>query len=218
VAEVELIIFDCDGVLIDSERLAVKVDVRVLHELGWQLSEAEVIERLVGRSDRDTQLEIEAQLGRKLPAGWEERFKPLYEQAFEAELVPVEGVLEALDEITLPSCVASSGTHEYLRYMLSLAGLYERFAGRIFSVEDVSQGKPAPDLFVHAARRMAADPDACVVVEDSRSGVEAARAAGMRVLAFAGGLSPAELLEGPNTVLFDDMRELPRLLDRFNGR
>jgi HAD superfamily hydrolase (TIGR01509 family) len=217
-APVELVIFDCDGVLIDSERLAVRVDLQVLHELGWQLSEAEVIERLVGRSDRDTQLEIEAQLGRKLPAGWEERFKPLYEQAFEAELVPVEGVLEALDEITLPSCVASSGTHEYLRYMLSLAGLYERFAGRIFSVEDVSQGKPAPDLFVHAARRMAADPDACVVVEDSRSGVEAARAAGMRVLAFAGGLSPAELLEGPNTVLFDDMRELPRLLDRFNGR
>jgi beta-phosphoglucomutase-like phosphatase (HAD superfamily) len=99
--------------------------------------------------------------------------------------------------------------------MLGLTGLYERFDGRIFSVEDVAAGKPAPDLFLHAAERMAATPARAVVVEDSRSGVQAARAAGMRVLAFAGGLTPAELLEGPDTVLFDDMRELPRLLDQI---
>lgn len=211
----ELVIFDCDGVLIDSERLAVKVDVLVLRELGWPLSEAEVIERFVGVSNRDTQAAIEAHLGRKLPDRWEERFKPLYEQAFANQLAPVEGVLEALERIALPSCVASSGTHEYLRYTLGLTGLYERFAGRIFSAEDVARGKPAPDLFLHAAERMGAQPTACAVVEDSRSGVEAARAAGMRVLAFAGGLSPVELLEGPNTVLFEEMRELPALLDRL---
>jgi HAD superfamily hydrolase (TIGR01509 family) len=209
---IELVIFDCDGVLIDSERLAVKVDVQVLRELGWPLSEAEVIERFMGRSDRDTQAAIEAHLGRELPAGWEERFELLYREAFAAELAPVDGVVEALDRITLPSCVASSGTHEYLRHMLDLAGLYERFAGRIFSVEDVARGKPFPDLFLHAAEQMAAEPAACVVVEDSRSGVEAARAAGMRVLAFAGGLTPAELLDGPNTILFEEMHELPRLL------
>ena len=206
-------IFDCDGVLIDSERLAVKADVLVLRELGWPLTEAEVIERFVGRSDRDTQAAIEAHLGRKLPAGWEKQFEPLYRQAFAAELAPVEGVMEALDRIALPSCIASSGTHEYLRYTLGLTGLYERFAGRIFSADDVARGKPAPDLFLHAAERMAAKPAGCVVVEDSRPGVEAARAAGMRVLAFAGGLSPAELLDGPNTIVFEDMRELPRLLD-----
>jgi len=211
------VIFDCDGVLIDSERLAVKADVVMLRELGWPLSEAEVIERFVGRSDRDTQVAIEAHLGRKLPAGWEKRFEPLYQQTFAAKLVPVEGVLEALDRITLPSCIASSGTHEYLRYMLGLTGLYEGFAGRIFSAEDVARGKPAPDLFLHAAERMAAKPAGCVVVEDSRSGVEAARAAGMRVLAFAGGLSPAELLDGTNTILFEDMSELPRLLDQYNA-
>lgn len=210
---VELVIFDCDGVLIDSERLAVKVDVVVLRELGWSLSEAEVIERFVGRSDRDTQAEIEAYLGRKLAAGWEKQFEPLYQQAFAAELAPVEGVLEALDAVTLPSCIASSGTHEYLRYALGLAGLYDRFAGRIFSAEDVSKGKPAPDLFLHAAERMGANRAGCVVVEDSRAGVEAARAAGMRVLAFAGGLTPVELLHGPNTMVFADMRALPRLLD-----
>jgi HAD superfamily hydrolase (TIGR01509 family) len=210
---VELVIFDCDGVLIDSERLAVKVDMLMLHELGWPLSEAEVIERFVGRSDRDTKAAIEAHLGRKLPAGFKQRYEPLYEQAFVAELAPIEGVVEALDRIALPSCIASSGTHEYLRFTLGLTGLYERFAGRIFSSDDVVRGKPAPDLFLHAAERMAAKPDACVVVEDSRAGVEAARAAGMRALAFAGGLSSAGLLDGPDTTVFYDMRELPALLD-----
>jgi HAD superfamily hydrolase (TIGR01509 family) len=211
-AHAELVIFDCDGVLIDSERLAVKVDVALLRELGWPLSEGEVIERFVGRSDADTKAAIEAQLGRELPAGWDERVQSLYREVFAESLAPVAGVVEALDRITLPSCVASSGTHEYLRYTLKLTGLYERFAGRIFSVEDVSRGKPAPDLFLHAAERSGAKPRSCVVVEDSRSGVEAARAAGMRVLAFAGGLTPAELLKGPETTLFEDMAELPGLL------
>jgi HAD superfamily hydrolase (TIGR01509 family) len=208
------VIFDCDGVLIDSERLAVKVDVLVLRDLGWHLSELEVIERFVGRSGRDTQAAIEAHLGHELPAGWDERYKQLYGTAFAAELAPVDGVVAALDKITLPSCVASSGTHEYLRYTLGLTGLYERFAGRIFSSVDVARGKPAPDLFLHAAEQMGAKPAGCVVVEDSRPGVEAARAAGMRTLAFAGGLTPSELLDGPNTIVFQDMGDLPRLLDQ----
>ena len=211
---VELVIFDCDGVLIDSERLAVKVDVLALRELGWPLSETDVIARFVGRSDRETQAAIEAHLGRKLPDRWRAQVERQYRQVFAAGLAPVDGVLEALDQIRLPSCVASSATHEHLRYTLGLTGLYERFAGRIFSAEDVARGKPAPDLFLHAAARMSAEPPGCVVVEDSRPGVEAARAAGMRVLAFAGGLSPAELLEGPSTIVFDDMRELPDLLDQ----
>ena len=212
-AGVELVIFDCDGVLIDSERLGVKVDTLALHELGWHLSEAEVITRFVGRSDRENRAAIEAHLGRKLPQGWAEQIERQYREVFAAELTPVDGVVDALERIALPSCVASSGTHEHLRYTLGLTGLYERFAGRIFSADDVAAGKPAPDLFLHAASEMAAEPAGCVVVEDSRPGVEAARAAGMRALAFAGGLTSAELLEGPNTVVFDDMRELPGLLD-----
>ena len=152
-AAVALVIFDCDGVLIDSERLGVKVEVAVLRELGWPLSESEVVERFMGRSDRENRRAIEAHLGRRLPDDWAQRVEQRYRQAFATELTPVEGVLEALDRITLPSCVASSATHEHLRYTLSLTGLYERFAGRIFSAEDVARGKPAPDLFLHAAAR-----------------------------------------------------------------
>jgi HAD superfamily hydrolase (TIGR01509 family) len=211
---VELVIFDCDGVLIDSERLAVKVDVQVLGELGWPLTEAEVIERFVGRSDRDARAEIEAHIGHKLPDGFDKAVEHRYREVFANALTPVEGVVEALDRIALPTCVASSGTHDHMRYTLGLTGLYERFAGRIFSAEDVVNGKPAPDLFLHAAEQMGAEPAACVVIEDSRHGVQAARAACMRVLAFAGGLSAAEALEGPDTVVFDDMRDLPNLLDQ----
>jgi HAD superfamily hydrolase (TIGR01509 family) len=208
----DLVIFDCDGVLVDSERIGVKIDVRVLAELGWPLTEAEVIERFVGRSEAYMVSEIEAELGRSLPAGWEEPFRAQYHEAFEAELAPVDGLLAALDAIAAPTCVASSSTHERLRYSLGLTGLLERFDGRIFSTEDVAKGKPAPDLFLHAAVTLGADPARCAVVEDSRYGVEAARAAGMRAFGYAGGVTPAERLRGPATTVFHDMDELPGLL------
>lgn len=179
---IELVIFDCDGVLVDSERLAVRIDVTVLAALGWPLTERDVIDRFVGRSHEFMVAEIEAHLGRRLADDWEDEFHHLYREAFAAELTPVDGVLEALDQITLPTCVASSGSHEKMRDTLGLTGLYERFAGRIFSASEVARGKPAPDLFLHAARRMGVDPAACAVVEDSRYGVEAARAGGMLAL------------------------------------
>jgi HAD superfamily hydrolase (TIGR01509 family) len=211
-APISLVIFDCDGVLVDTERIAVRIDVAVLAELGWTMSEAEVVERFMGKSDVEMTREIEAHTGRKLPESWEAPFRHLYREAFAAELQPVPGILEALDAITLPTCVASSGTHEKIHYTLGLTGLYDRFAGRIFSVDDVRRGKPAPDLFLHAASRMGAVPERCAVVEDSPYGVQAARAAGMRAFGYAGGLMPRRALEGPHTVVFDDMRDLPRLL------
>ena len=210
----ELVIFDCDGVLIDSERIAVRTDVKVIAKLGWALTEAECIERFVGLSDKTIKAAIEAHLGRPLSDDWDAEFQPLYRDAFAAELTPVPGVVDALDRITLPTCVASSSSHDKLRFTLGLTGLYERFAGRIFSAYDVARGKPAPDLFLHAASRMGVPPAACAVVEDSRYGVEAARAAGMRAFGFAGGLTPAAWLEGPGTMVFRDMRELPALLVR----
>jgi HAD superfamily hydrolase (TIGR01509 family) len=209
---IRLVIFDCDGVLVDSERIAVRVDVVVLAELGWVMTEAEVVERFMGRTDEYMVSEIEAHLGRPLPANWEEPFQRLYREAFEVGLKPVPGIPEVLDEIATPTCVASSGTHERIRYTLGLTGLYTRFVGRIFSASDVVRGKPAPDLFLHAANRMGADPSECAVVEDSRYGIEAARAAGMRAFGYAGGLTPRHRLEGIGTVVFEDIRELPRLL------
>lgn len=207
-----LVIFDCDGVLVDSERIAVKIDVEVFGRLGWQLTEAEVIERFVGSSWASIREQVEAHLGRRLPDDWEDTVEPLYRRALAQRLTPVDGIVEALDAIALPTCVASSGSHDKMRFTLGLTGLYERFSGRIFSASEVARGKPAPDLFLHAAERMGAAPEDCVVVEDSAKGVAAARAAGMRVLAYAGGVTPASRLAGAHTIVFDDMRQLPALL------
>ncbi|GAB3679283.1 HAD family hydrolase [Actinocorallia lasiicapitis] len=212
---VELVVFDCDGVLVDSERIAVRVHSGVLSELGWPLSEAEVTERFVGRSTKSINELIEAQLGSVVTAEVERRFQRLHAEAVDAELTAVDGIVEALDAITLPTCVASSGSHAKMRHTLGRTGLYQRFEGRIFSASEVVHGKPAPDLFLHAATQMGVRPDRCVVVEDSRFGVQAARAAGMRALAYAGGLTPAQWLEGPATIVFDDMRLLPELLDQL---
>ena len=207
---IELVIFDCDGVLVDTERIAVRIDVQVLAQLGWAVTEAEVVERFVGLSDGTMREAIEAHTGRRLAHDWEQEFQHLYRAAFAEHLTAVDGVVDALDGITHQTCVASSGTHEKMRFTLGLTGLLERFDGRIFSVSEVGRGKPAPDLFLHAAARMGVAPAACAVVEDSRFGVEAARAAGMRAFGYAGGLTPAHLLAG--SVVFTDMRELPRLL------
>jgi hypothetical protein len=115
---VRLVIFDCDGVLVDSERITVRIDVAMLAQLGWALTEAEVLERFLGRTDEYMASQIEAHLGRPLAANWDEPFQRLYREAFEADLKPVPGILEALDEIVIPACVASSGTHERMRYTL----------------------------------------------------------------------------------------------------
>jgi len=208
----ELIIFDCDGVLVDSERIAIRVEAEFLAELGWPLAQAEIIERFMGHTSEYMDQAIEFQLGSRLPRDWKDQFQRRYREAFAAELVPVDGVLEALDQITVPTCVASSGSHDKLRLTLGHTGLYERFEGRIFSGYEVANNKPAPDLFLHAAARMGAEPARCAVVEDSRPGVQAARAAGMAAFGYAGGLTPPERLAGEGTVVFTDMRDLPRLL------
>lgn len=210
---VELVIFDCDGVLVDSEPIAVRVNTALGAELGWPLTETEVIERFIGRSSTSIGEQIAARLGEHVAARWAERFDLAHRQAVDAGLTSVDGINEALDEITLPTCVASSGTHEKMRHTLGRTGLYPRFAGRIFSATEVAHGKPAPDLFLHAAAAMGVPPAGCVVVEDSHYGVQAARAAGMRCFGYAGGLTPAHRLEGPGTVVFDDMRKLPTLVD-----
>jgi HAD superfamily hydrolase (TIGR01509 family) len=147
-----------------------------------------------------------------LPQDWEDEFNKRLQEVFVSELAPVQGIVEALDAIPHVTCVASSGTQEKIKFSLTLTGLYDRFVGRIFSATEVSRGKPAPDLFLHAAERMHVVPRECVVVEDSAPGVTAALAAGMSVLGYAGGVTPAEKLKRRGAVVFNDMRDLPNLL------
>ncbi len=210
-ARFELVIFDCDGVLVDSERLAVRTEVEILSSLGWHLTEAEVAERFVGRSAEYMHRQIEQRLGRQID--WEAVFESRYRDVFRRELRPVPGVADALQRISATSCVASSGTHRKICSSLRWTGLLSYFDDRIFSVEDVARGKPAPDLFVHAATSMGVAREACAVVEDSPAGIEAGLAAEMGVFAFAGGLVPVERLQLDGVVVFDDMRVLPELLE-----
>jgi HAD superfamily hydrolase (TIGR01509 family) len=210
----DLVIFDCDGVLIDTERIAVPIDVEVLAGLGWAITEEEVVERFLGRSEADCNQEIEAHLGHPLPSTLSFELDRRYREAFEQALAPVEGVvalLDTLDRHAVPTCVASSGGHEKMQFTLGLTGLYERFEGRIYSAEEVDEGKPAPDLFLFAASSLQVAPERCAVVEDSPYGVEAALAAGMAAYAFAGGLTPLRRLQIPNATVFHRMDQLPAL-------
>jgi HAD superfamily hydrolase (TIGR01509 family) len=182
---------------------------RLLTEIGLPTTAEESVEAFMGRSWRTVELHARARLGHPLPEGFRQRYLDEMFAAFEAELGPVPGVIDALDAIDLPSCVASSGSHEKMRFTLGHVGLWDRFDGRIFSATEVEHGKPAPDLFLHAAERMGWDPAECAVVEDSPAGVEAALAAGMTALGYAGWTS-AERLSGAR--VFTDMAELPALL------
>jgi HAD superfamily hydrolase (TIGR01509 family) len=212
--DIDLVIFDCDGVLVDSEVIAVQIDQRVLAEFGWDLSIEDIVDRFLGKSSASFAAQVEEHLGRPLPAEWEASYDRWYVEAFEKELQPVAGIEDALDRIDTATCVASSGSHSKLRMTLGHTGLLPRFDGRIYSASEVRNGKPAPDLFLHAAARMGVQPDRCVVVEDSKYGVRAAREAGMRALGYAGGLTPADWLADEGATVFTDMAELPGLLDR----
>lgn len=215
---IELVIFDCDGVLVDSEPIAVRTHVALGAELGWPLSEADVMNRFVGRSTTSIGEQISDRLGEETARVWDERFRRLHAEAVDEGLTAVDGIADALDGLEEAGlgarhwCIASSGSHDKMRHTLGRVGLYDRFDGRIFSAHEVERGKPAPDLFLHAARQSGVDPSRCAVVEDSRFGVQAAGAAGMRAFGYAGGLTPADWLTGPTAVVFTDMRRLPGLI------
>lgn len=209
----EAVIFDCDGVLVDTEPVGNAVLAELVTELGIATTPEQSVETYMGRSMASCLAMLEERLGEPPPADFAERYRVATEAAWRSGLKPVPGVVEALDRLALPSCVASSGEHERIRLTLGLTGLLPRFEGRIFSAAEVPRGKPAPDLFLHAAERMGFDPSTTAVVEDTVPGVEAARVAGMRVLAFAR-LVPAAALEAAGAEVFDDMGVLPELLAR----
>jgi len=210
----DLVIFDCDGVLVDSERLSIRLDAELLSQLGWPLDEQEIVDRWVGRTEAAMRAEIEEHLGRDVGPEWDV-FAERYVRAFAEELEPVDGVAAAVDAIQatgVATCVASSGGIDKIRRNLGKTGLLDRFDGRLFSGDDVEHGKPAPDLFLHAAALMGAPPTRTAVIEDSVHGVAAGLAAGMAVFAYTSGVTRAERLARQGVTLFDDMRDLPRLL------
>ena len=206
------VIFDCDGVLVDTERAANVVLSELLAEIGVPTTPDEAIATYMGRSWASCIAIVTEKLGHAPPDDFGERYRAGVAAAWKRDLQPVPGVVEALDAIDLPSCVASSGEHERMRLTLGLTGLLPRFEGRIFSATEVEHGKPAPDLFLHAAAQMGFEPATTAVVEDTVPGVRAGRAAGMRVLAFAR-LVSADDLSAAGGEVFDDMRALPALLD-----
>lgn len=207
----ELVIFDCDGVLVDSDRISLRVQAEWISALGLETRYEDCVRDFLGLGMPATLRILTERLGRPIPSGWEEGLNGAVREAFRNELQPIPGVVRALDEIDLPICIASSGSLEKMRFTLGLTGLWDRFAGRIYSGEEVQRGKPAPDLFLHAASRMSTPPQRCAVVEDSPLGVAGARAAGMSALGYAVAVG-GEVLAREGAKTFESMEELPALL------
>ena len=212
-----LVIFDCDGVLVDSEPLANTCFARALAREGLDWSVEKTMRRLMGRSMKSCIEIVEGVLGRRLPDDFVDRLQADTMRSFhEAPLRPVPGVAEAIDAIEkagAATCVASSGSLDKMRVTLGITGLWSRFEGRIFSSSEVPRGKPFPDLFLHAALGMNQQPFACTVIEDSLPGLQAARAAGMRALAYVGApYTDRDALVVAGGEWFDDMRKLPPLV------
>lgn len=183
----KLIIFDCDGVLVDSEPLAARALAAELAHCGFATTVQDCLDHYTGLSLDSVIERIEEQWERKLPGDFRERLRERDYDAFRRYLRPIPGVEALLASLTRAKCVASSGSLEKLDVTLTATGLMRYFAPNVFSAEQVARGKPAPDLFLYASGRMGVLPDECVVVEDSIAGVAAARAADMRVIGYAGG-------------------------------
>jgi len=216
-----LVIFDCDGVLVDSERLVAEVFSRGLRDLGVDISAQQCLERFMGRSMQACKGEILDLVGGPIPPAMSRRMQAETKTKFENELQAVSGierVIAGLKALGVQDCVASSGQHKKMRLSLGKTGLWSHFEGRIYSADDVAEAKPAPDVFLYAAAQQGFEPHRCVVVEDSVTGVEAALAANMPVLFFnqAANMRP----HWPDLAVrqFDDMKQLLPLLQQQQNR
>jgi HAD superfamily hydrolase (TIGR01509 family) len=183
----ELIIFDCDGVLVDSEPIINRAHAQVLTACGYSITEKALVERFCGMSDPEMLDIIEREWGRALPASYGARVAEMIESGFRQSLAPIDGVAELLDGLRLARCVASSSAPEQIRRKLELTGLLTWFGDNLFSATMVARGKPAPELFLYAAEQLRAAPTRCLVIEDSAAGIDAAVAAGMTAIGFSGG-------------------------------
>ena len=211
-ARFDLVIFDCDGVVVDSERVSHDVFGAFIRSLGASFNEEEMHERFLGRRLAECLAVVEGVTGRPVPPGALDRYKAERDRVLREQVVPIEGIREVLAGLTIPYCIASSGDHDKMRVTLGTTNLLPLFEGRLFSATEVPNGKPAPDVFLLAAERMGASPARTAVIEDSVNGVVAGCAAGMTVFGFAGLTPAAKLAEAGATATFAHMRELPALL------
>ncbi|MGH6818221.1 MAG: HAD family hydrolase [Methylovirgula sp.] len=217
-----LLIFDCDGVLVDSELIALEILANMLTELGWPVKPAECRARFMGRSTREVLSEVEAMLGHSIPAEFGEAMQAQLFVRLRRELQPVRDIRDVVTALPYPVCVASSSQPERIALSLAVTDLAPLFAGRVFSAAEVRHGKPAPDLFLHAAVRMGIPPEHAIVIEDSPAGVIAARRAKMGAIGFAGashadaGLADLLARAGAREVLVR-MTDLPAAIERLRA-
>ncbi|MCA0920418.1 HAD family hydrolase [Pseudooceanicola nanhaiensis] len=183
----ELICFDCDGVLVDSEVIATRTLVNCFAAMGVTTSVAEAGALFTGKSAEATRSIAQDRFGLELTPAFYALYDRLLYQRFRGQLRPVPGIAEVIAALSLPHCVTSNSGHARLELSLGLTGLARCFRDRVFSAEDVARGKPAPDLFFHAAARMGTDASRCTVIDDSVSGIAGAVAAGARAIGFTGG-------------------------------
>lgn len=185
--DIGLVIFDCDGVLVDSEVIATRTLVGELEKVGAAIDDAYVTRHFLGRSYRIAVERIKADFGIVLPEGFEAQYRARLVEAFRAGLEVMPHVREVIADLAVPYCLATSSSPERLRHSLAIAGLEALFAGRSTTASEVARGKPAPDIFLHAASKFSVAPERCLVIEDSEPGVEGGLAAGMQVWRFTGG-------------------------------
>ncbi len=217
-----LLIFDCDGVLVDSEVLACGTLREMMAFLGHPMTSDEVMREFAGGSLAATVATVERLVGRPLPADVGRKFGQILLDRFRQELEPMPGVRDAILALPDRRCVASSSSPDRLRLSLEVTGLAPLFGEHVFSAVQVARGKPAPDLYLLAARTMGEPPEHCIVIEDTPRGVTAGRAAGARVIGFAGGghATPEmaeDLARAGAEVVINTMDELPAVVRRLAG-
>jgi HAD superfamily hydrolase (TIGR01509 family) len=210
---VQLVIFDCDGVLVDSETVANQQFAKALRTLGLPYTFEKTVASFMGRSLKSCFAQIEQELGKPIPEGFAAQLDQDTFAAFEQTLQPIDGIHDALSIIQsrYKTCVASSGDYKKMAVTLKKCALEDLFLGRIFSAVEVKNGKPAPDLFLYAAKQMGFAPEQCVVIEDSCFGVLAAKAAGMQVFGYCA-MTPEAQLQQAGAVTFKSMQQLPELI------
>ena len=207
-----LVIFDCDGVLVDSELITNRVFAGMLNELGIAVTLDDMIEQFVGRSMPQCLELITKMLGHPVPQHFVEEYQTRSAAALTAELKAVPDIETVLAAMRVPYCVASSGTHEKMQTTLGLTGLLQQFRGKMYSVTEVARSKPFPDVFLYAARQQGVAPADCAVIEDTPTGVRAGVAAGMTVFGYCALTPKQRLIEAGAHHTFERMGELPGLI------